>query len=476
MLTGAGGMEKLQGQSLLEERFVNEKQLEEALERQRLHGGRLGHNLLALGHITRDRLQTFFTPQPPAPRSIEQTGLDLTFVADLTLKHILHMGEFRLADVIASVKLPPSVIDAAIEQLRREKMLEVRGAAEFTKSSYQFIITETGKARAGELLNICRYIGPAPVTLDCYRQMVELQTIKNIEVNEEAVRKAFSHLVINEHLLRRLGPAIGSGMPMFIYGPPGNGKTSIAETIGRLLPDSIYIPYALLVGGEIITIFDPVTHHPVDKAGEEPGEIDQRWVRVKRPVIISGGELTLKSLDLEFNTISKFYDAPLQMKSNNGLFIVDDFGRQQMDPQAMLNRWIVNLDRRIDFMSLHTGMKFQIPFDQLVIFATNLEPKTLVDEAFLRRIRYKIKIDYPVEGEYEEIFRRVCENNDIEFDQDVFAYLVKNLYLKQGVPFNACHPRDIVEQIIEDCRYNNHPPKLTRERVDTAWASYFVEG
>jgi hypothetical protein len=462
------------GQKLLDRKVVTESQLKQALERQRVHGGRVGSNLVALGFLTPEELSSFFKPRPAAPRTVEESGLELSFIADLTLKHILHMGEFRLSDVADSVCLPPSVIDPAIEVLRREKLVEVRGAAEFTKASFKFFITELGKVRAGELLEICRYTGPAPVPLENYKQMVELQTIRNIEVGEQAVRRAFAHLIINERLLRRIGPAISSGMPMFVYGPPGNGKTTIAETIGRILPGSVYLPYAIIVGGQIITLFDPVTHTP-DVDLTEDGELDQRWLRVRRPVIITGGELTLKSLDLDFNTISKFYEAPLQMKANNGLFIVDDFGRQQMNPQALLNRWIVNLDRRIDFMSLHTGMKFEIPFDQLVIFATNLEPKTLVDEAFLRRIRYKIKIDYPSEEEFEQIFRRVCESNQVPFDPEVFDYLVRHYYKKLSVPFNACHPRDLVDHIIDDSRYYNHPPQLTREELDTAWENYFVE-
>jgi predicted ATPase with chaperone activity len=467
-------MNKQLGEKLLEEKVVTEKQLKEALERQRLHGGRLGYNLLSLGYITPDELHIFFSPRPEPVRSVEESGLELSFIADLVLKHVLHMGEFRLSDVVDCVKLPSTVIDPAIEVLRREKLVEVRGAAEFTKASYKFFITELGKVRAGELLDICRYVGPAPVPLESYKQMIELQTIKNIQVDEEVVRRAFSHLIISERLLRRLGPAISSGMPMFVYGPPGNGKTAIAETIGRILPDHVYMPYALIVGGQIITIFDPVTHFPVNGSNFAP-DIDHRWIRVRRPVVITGGELTLKSLDLDFNPIAKFYEAPLQMKANNGLFIVDDFGRQQMNPQSLLNRWIVNLDRRIDFMALHTGMKFEIPFDQLVIFATNLEPKTLVDEAFLRRIRYKIKIDHPSEEEYEQIFRRVCEFNKIEFDPGIFDYLMKHYYKKLGIPFNACHPRDIIDHVIDDSRYYNHPPQLTREEIDTAWENYFVE-
>jgi predicted ATPase with chaperone activity len=301
-----------------------------------------------------------------------------------------------------------------------------------------------------------------------------VQTIKNIIVNEETVKEAFSHLILSPRLLRRLGPAISSGKAMFIYGPAGNGKTTIAETIGGVLPGTVYMPHAIIVGGQIITIFDPVNHIPVNS---EPAaeHTDQRWIKIKRPVIMTGGELTLKTLDLDFNAISKFYEASLQMKANNGLFIVDDFGRQQMDPQSLLNRWIVPLERRTDFMTLHTGMKFDIPFDQIVIFATNLEPKNLVDEAFLRRIRYKIKIDHPSEDEYEAIFMKVTEANGIPYRRDMLDYLIKHYYKKFGVKFNACHPRDIVDHIIDDAHYYNTTAGMNKESIDIAWENYFVE-
>jgi predicted ATPase with chaperone activity len=462
---------------LIEHYAVTEKQLKKAMERQRLHGGRLGQNLIALGYISSAELDSFSKKTPIVPKTVEDTGLELSFIANLIMKHILHMGEFRLSDLEDSVKLPASVLDPAIEMLRREKLIEVKGAAEFVKSSYNFSINENGKTRASELLEICQYSGPAPVPLESYRKMVELQTISNIEVDEERVKNAFSELIVGESLLRRLGPAISSGNPMFMYGPPGNGKTTLAERIGKILPDAIFMPYSIIVGGQIILIFDPVNHTPVPEQPKANGNggIDRRWVRIRRPVIITGGELTLKSLDLEFNTIAKYYEAPLQMKANNGLFIVDDFGRQQIDPQQLLNRWIVNLDRKIDFMSLHTGMKFEIPFDQLVIFSTNLEPKTLVDEAFLRRIRYKIKIDHPTEDEFEQIFRKVCESNDVRFRKEIFEYLLNNYYKRYGVPLNACHPRDIVAQVVDLSRYYKHPPELTEETIKHAWENYFVE-
>jgi len=467
-------MEEHLGQKLLKEKIVTKEQLGKAVTRQRLRGGRLGQNLVELGFLSSEQLYSYFTRYPKASKTVEETGLELSFIADLVMKHILFMGDFRLADVSEHIKLPIPIVDFALDMLRREKFVEVKGATEYARSSYNFTITGPGKKRASELLDICRYIGPAPVTLYEYKKMIELQTIKNIVVSEESVKNAFSHLILSERLLRRLGPAISSGKAIFIYGPAGNGKTTIAETIGKVLPGSVYIPYSIIVGGQIISVFDPVNHIPAE-ADQKVDCVDSRWIRIKRPVIMTGGELTLRTLDLDFNNISKYYEASLQMKANNGLFIVDDFGRQQMDPQNLLNRWIVPLERRTDFMTLHTGMKFDIPFDQIVIFATNIEPNKLVDEAFLRRIRYKIKIDHPTEEEYEAILRKVCEFNGIAYNDDVFDYLIENFYKKSNVKFNACHPRDLIDHIIDDAHYYNRTAQLTKEGINIAWENYFVE-
>jgi energy-coupling factor transporter ATP-binding protein EcfA2/predicted transcriptional regulator len=461
------------GQKLVKEGIITSEELESALERQKTHGGRVGQNLIALGYLDEETLEKFFRRNPPIPMTIADTGLDAAQVADLLMKHILFMGEFMISELSERVKLSPHVVETAMESLRREKFIDVKGGTGYAAVTYTFKITEPGKNRAADLLDLCRYVGPAPVSLEEYRLMVETQTIKSTIISEEGVKKAFSHLVLNESVLKRLGPAISSGKSMFIYGPPGNGKTAIAETISRLLPDTIYIPYALTVGGEIITVFDPVNHIPVRSDDED--SVDKRWIQVKRPVVITGGELTMRMLDLDFNPISKYYEASLQMKANNGIFIADDFGRQQVEPQNFLNRWIVPLDRRVDFMTLHTGMKFSIPFDMLIIFSTNIEPKQLVDEAFLRRIPYKIKIDHPTEREYEAIFRMLCKLYDIEFNLETFNYLMNNFYRKDNIKLNACHPRDIIEQIIVSARYYRRPPALTREAILEAWTNYFVE-
>lgn len=461
------------GKRLLASGIITEKELKHALERQQKHGGRLGQNLVALGYLNEEILNNFFSLHPPPPKTVEETGLSIPFIADLIMKHIIAMGEFMLADVAEVTKLPVFVVAEAMEYLRREKLVEVKGGTGYATVTYTFKISETGLKRGNELMELCRYAGPAPVTLEAYNNMVKVQTVKSIVVNEESVKKAFSHLILNEALLKRLGPAICSGKALFFYGPPGNGKTAIAETIGKILPDTIYIPYTITVGGQIITLFDPISHEPAGP-DKEAGEIDQRWLRIKRPVVMTGGELTLRMLDLYFNPISKYYEASLQMKSNNGLFIVDDFGRQQIEPQQLLNRWIVPLDRRIDFMTLHTGMMFVIPFDMLVIFATNIDPKELVDEAFLRRIRYKIRISRPSVEEYEEIFKMVCKANKIAFNHEMFDYLLNTYYKGSNVGFNACHPRDIIDQVVDCARYYNQAPQLTKESIDMAWQNYFV--
>lgn len=461
------------GSRLIELKIITEEQLELALKHQRTHGGRLGLNLKVLGFIRDEDLDKVFQRIPQSPRTFQETGLEYVMIEGLILKHLLFLGDFKLQDVSGRVKLPASMVEQVLEILRKDRMVEVKGSSSYTSMAYEYRLTEMGRNKAANLMELCRYVGPAPISLDAYAEMIELQTVKSIVVAEEQVKKALSHLVLSERKIQQLGPAITSGQAMFIYGPPGNGKTSIAEAISNVLSDSIYIPYALSVGDQIINIYDPITHVLADTETEQLPK-DQRWLKVNRPVVITGGELTMRMLDLDFNPLSKYYEASLQMKANNGLLIIDDFGRQLVEPRQILNRWIVPLDRRIDFMTLHTGMKFTIPFDMLMIFATNIEPKVLADEAFLRRIRYKIKIDHPSPGEFIGIFKAVCRQNDVIFDQEAFDYLTTQFYQKQGVPFSASHPRDIVDHIINYSRYYNRPPAMTVETVRYACENYFV--
>jgi hypothetical protein len=462
------------GKWLVNEGKVTEQQLEQALEHQKLHGGKIGQNLVSLGFINAKTLDSFFRKHPAPPASLEETEIDTSVLLDLVMKHILFMGEFMLGDIAERVKLPIKVVDTIVETLKRDKFVEVKRGSGYATVTFTFKITDTGKKRSTELFQLCRYVGPAPVSLESYRTMVKHQSIRNIEIGEDDITKAFSHLVIDKKLLKCLGPAINSGNSILVYGPPGNGKTAMAEAIGNILPDGIYIPYAISVGGQIISVFDRVNHTVINQ-DMEASHIDQRWVLIKRPVVMTGGELTLKMLDLDFNEVSKFYEAPLQMKANNGLFVMDDLGRQQINPHHLLNRWIVPLDRRIDFISLHTGMKFQIPFDMLIIFSTNIEPRDLVDDALLRRIRYKINVDHPSETQYEAIFRQVCEKHRVIFNKDVFEFLMQECYRKNNMELDACHPRDIVEHIMDIAHYYRRPAELTKENLLAAWQNFFVE-
>ena len=465
-------MESLLGDRLKAKAHLTEAQIAEALDRQRMHGGRLGSNLVALGYITEAELDSFFHNVPTTPRSIEETGLSEAFLSDLVMKHLWYLREFSLDDVVKRVKLPMSIVEKVVEGIRHEHMIEVKGAGGLTAMSFRYAITEQGKRRGQELMDISRYVGPAPVTLSSYRRMVEMQTVKNIMVGEEDIKQAFANLVVSERLLQSVGPAVSSGRAIFLYGPPGNGKTTIAETVARTLPETVYVPYAISVGDDLITLYDPMNHI---ESGERDEGADERWVKVKRPIILAGGELTLNMLDLDFNPIAKFYEAPLQLKANNGMFIVDDFGRQQVDPQQLLNRWIVPLEKRTDFLALQSGMKFEIPFDQLIVFSTNLEPKKLVDEAFLRRIRYKILVDHPTPEQYARVFKKVCASNGVEYRQEILVYLFENFYKQRGVKLNACHPRDLIDHIIDDAHYRNHAPELNQESITAAWENYFVD-
>jgi hypothetical protein len=471
---GSGAMDdrNLLGSRLVENKQVTDEQLQMALERQRISGGRLGYNLIALGFVDKDGLNDFLKRVPAVPSSIEDTGLDLSFIVDLINKHVVFMGEVTIPQVAEMVKLPLFVVNEAMDALRRERLIEVKGATQMHKTSYRYAMTDTGRNRAAELLNTCRYVGPAPVTLDEYRKQIEVQTVMHVVIGPEEFKSAFSHLVVSESLLDSLGTAACSGRPIFIYGPPGNGKTTIAEAIGRALPGDVYIPHALQVGGEIITVFDQSVHEPVGP-GQDTEEHDQRWMCVKRPTIMAGGELTMRTLDLDFNPITKFYEAPLQLKSNNGLFVIDDLGRQQMNIETLLNRWIYPMTTRKDMLTLHTGRKFEIPFDQLMIFSTNIDPRELLDAAFLRRLRHKIKVDTPTPGEYRKVFIKACEYNNLEFNVQAFAYLME-LYEQMDIPLSNCHPRDIVEFVIDDAFYHNHKPALTKEKIAAACNSLFI--
>jgi len=413
---------------------------------------------------------------PVGLRSLEDTGLSMGFVSELALKILYSEGYLSGVDWCERIRLPfAGVMDGVLEFLKREKLLEVRGAAGgFGQANYQYAITGKGSERAREATERSQYAGPAPVPLDVYMQAITRQPLGRIKVHQRVMRQMLSHLVINERTFSQIGPAVNSGRSIFLFGHPGNGKTAIAESIGKMiLGGTMYVPYAVEVDGHVIKVFDSVNHKPVD---EQPAKgVDARWMLIQRPVIMVGGELTLESLDLVFDPTNKYYEAPFQMKANGGMFLIDDFGRQLVRPRDLLNRWIVPMEKRMDFLTLHTGRKIEIPFDVLLVFSTNLPPRDLVDEAFLRRIRHKIEIMDPTFEEFREIFARVCEAKGVTYDEVGLRYLLQEHYVKPRNPLRACHARDIVDQVIDIASYLGIEPAMSQELLDKAAQAYFVQ-
>ena len=414
------------------------------------------------------------------PRSLQDTGLAIDQIERLLIK-TLYSGETSGLSLADRMCLPFPMLEPLIERARAEQLVEVRGSAGSGASSYRYALTDAGRDRARQYLDASQYVGPAPVPLAAYVAQMKVLAAGRVFIDRERLRQGFSHLIISDQVLEQLGPAVNAGKAVFLYGPPGNGKTVIAEGLGRALGGDMYMPHALDIDGHILTMFDPIMHESLEVDAESSIVIsiaprDRRWVRIRRPVVMVGGELTLDMLDLTFNPMTKFYEAPIQLKANGGVFLVDDFGRQRIRPQELLNRWIVPLESRFDYLTLHTGKKFQVPFDVLIVFATNLDPASLADEAFLRRIPYKIPIVDPTTDEFTRIFDLNCRRRNLRFHQVMVAYLQRRHYGPAGRPLRACHPRDILDQVTALCRYRGVEPSISRELLDAACASYFVDG
>ncbi len=418
---------------------------------------------------------------PPAPRSVAETGLSSAFLFDLTLKTLYYQNEMRGGEIALALRLPFAVVEESLEALKRERLIEVKGSEGPSRAAYRYIILSAGRERAREALEVSRYVGPAPVSLEDYTRRVIEQNRGLDRIPAERLKEAFSQLVLPSDILGRIGPAVAARKSIFLYGAPGNGKTVLAEAIGRALGGTVHVPSAVEMDQQVIKVHDPVFHgdeEPPQDEGAVPSlagyQADRRWIRARRPVVFSGGELTLEMLDLIFNPREGFYQAPLQLKANGGVFILDDFGRQMVQPRDLLNRWIVPLDKGVDYLTLHTGRKFPVPFRTLVLFATNLRPHDLVDEAFLRRIRYKISMTDPTRREYREVFRRECERLDVPPSDWATEYLFREYYEKHGIPPRFCHPRDILEKIADAARFEGVAPTLQAEVLDRVCGSYFL--
>jgi len=413
---------------------------------------------------------------PRVPERLEETGLSADDVERLMMKFLLAKGSATGRAVAHQVRLPFGIVDPLLKGLKYDQLLTFVGTAEM--GDYEYSITEMGRERARRYIEECTYFGSAPVSLRDYLKAMERQSISKQQVTEHDLKQAFADLIISPEMLDQLGPAINSGRGMFLFGAPGNGKTSIAERITRCFGSSIWIPRALGVDGDVIRLYDPGVHEEV-KEDEAAGGIfdlsgvDPRWIRIVRPTVVAGGELTMEELEVCQNQQTKICEAPLQLKSNCGTLVIDDFGRQRMPVSELLNRWIVPLEKRYDFLNLPSGKKIQVPFDQLIIFSTNLEPRELVDGAFLRRIPYKIQVPDPTEVEFREMLRRLSPKLGFQYDDAAVEHLIERHYRQADRPFRSCQPRDLLLQVRNFCAYKQHPRKLTVAAFDSAVANYF---
>lgn len=412
---------------------------------------------------------------PEPPRNISEAGLTISMVEELILKAVFFAGEMRGIDIVNRLKLPSAIVDEVIEGLRRQKYLDIRGGggSGVGKSTMIYQLTTYATELMRQILDRNRYNGPAPVPIQDWAYAVRKQTIRGNRITRAKMEDKFGDLSIRDYIFDGIGPAMNSGRAIFFYGPPGNGKTAICQCMVNCFEGEIFIPYAIMIDDFIVRLYDGILHTAVE---DEPttAPYDRRWVRIKRPLVVVGGELTLEMLDLVYSPEVKYYEAPFQMKATNGMLLIDDFGRQKVSPSELLNRWIVPLENDVDNITLHTGKKVQVPFDVFAAFSTNLDPTELVDDAFLRRVRYKLEVQRPDEDQFFEIFEAICHKRGVPYDPDMVEYLVEKHYRAVGRPFSACQPRDLLDQVIDMANYLGIPPQLNPVLLDRAVRSYFV--
>ncbi len=409
---------------------------------------------------------------PEAPKTLEATGLSGTWLEELCLKHLFQAGDLRGGEIAQRTCLPHPLVEDLLERLRKNKLVDIKGSggAGLGRSQMIFTMTEAGHRACLLSMERDRYVGPAPVPFAAFAKAVAAQSIRGNRLRREDLAPHFADLVMHGSTFDAIGPAMNSGKALFFYGPPGNGKTAICQRMTHCFGGDVFIPNAVLVDDYVIRIYDETLH----KKSPDEASGDERWVRIRRPMVIVGGELILEDLDLRYSQDVKFYEAPFQLKASCGMLLVDDFGRQKVSPKDLLNRWIVPLESEFDFLTMHTGKKLQVPFDVFVVFSTNLDPKDLVDAAFMRRVRYKLEVTRPEAAQFTAIFKMECERKKVRWDPAMVAYLVRKHYQGAGRPFNACEPRDLLGQVVDLCAYRGQEPTMTEEILDRVVANYFV--
>ncbi len=419
------------------------------------------------------------------PMEPEELGISLQIVNDIIFRILFNEGDASVVHIGEVMGIHARIIDHILSRFKQEHLVEVTRAGSLGSLSFTYALTEAGTKRARDAFERSQYIGRAPVTIDDYTRAILTQIKSKIRITPTQVKTALDQLILPENFHRKIGPAANAGTSLFLYGPPGNGKTTIAEALGKLLSagDAIWLPDALTAGGQIIRIIDPLVHIPIPEEdlpmhlglGTEKLKVDRRWRLFQRPVVMVGGELIMDSLDLRYEPVAKVYEAPLQLKANGGMFLIDDFGRQQISPQELLNRWIVPLESKMDFLRLQSGQTIEVPFRQFIVFSTNLDPGDLVDGAFLRRIQMKVEVGGPDERLFYQIFTMSCKQFNVAFDKTSFLHLLQKWYREPQRVMQSVHPRDIVKTVVSICDYESESPRLTPELIDEACESYFVD-
>ena len=466
------------GELLIAAKLVSQEQVDAALAQNLINGRRLGENLIAAGAISQEALAAFMHRVPLEPGDLAATDIDDKWLLSLMLK-LMYLGQLETpAQIVEAIRLPPHLVSDLIRMASDRRLLRALGSRD-PRSSYgtSYALNEEGLRWAQEALEQSQYAGPAPVSLEAFVELVQLQKINHVVVTPEKIHAAFSELAISDAFIEKIGPALNSDRAILMYGPPGNGKTSVAFCLANIFNDVIYVPHAVMIGGQIMRVYDPSLHQRLDleqaaQAGTpsliRQEEIDARWVSCRRPFVVTGGELTLEMLDLSFDPTANLYEAPLHVKALGGCFVIDDFGRQLIPPTSLLNRWIVPMESRVDYLKLHTGKSFAIPFEELVIFSTNLEPEDLMDPAYLRRIPYKLEVGAPTRERFRQICDRVCAKEGLELTDDTFEAITRRITEDKGMDLAAYMAKFIVDQVVATCRFLGQPPHFEPRFVDYA--------
>ena len=472
------------GDILVAKGLVSAEDIGKATVHQKTNGGRLGDSIVALGLLTKEQIDDALADAPQMPLMVAGTGVDPVLLLELAIKGMYTENIETASQLSEALKLSSTIVNQLLQEAKERKLVETMAASATGvggKGELRLVLTRSGREWAADALKRGQYFGPAPVSLAAYQDRILRQRVTNEVVTRQQLDQAFAGLVMTERFVSRLGPAVNSGNAILIYGPAGNGKTTVAEIVGKIFQNVIYVPYCVEIDGEIMKVFDPTVHRTVADAPKQSplanlrrSRLDPRWVACYRPMVITGGELTIEMLDLKYNPIAKFYEAPLHIKALNGTFLIDDFGRQRAKPEDILNRWIVPLNSRVDYLTLHTGKSMMIPFDEIVIFSTNMHPNDLMDPAFQRRISYKLETVEPAEDLFRKVFENMARKLGLALTDAVYRQVISGVR-SNGAPLAYFQPKFIIEQVLASCKFEGMKPQFTTENVDDALANLFIK-